>query len=179
MEAEKSPHSREAIMKTALQLFSLEGYHAVTIRRLAAEHQMAVGLLYNYFKNKESLLAALLSHGFELIEKGLVKMESEPLQNQVILAYELLFIHHEYWKLYQHIRTQQALFLPLKDACEAFQLRLLEHFRKAVKSKGLKAAKSEALLIVSALDGFLAINQTCPPDYILSKSLGLLADRYL
>ena len=49
------------IMDVALEHFSNIGFHATTINHIAKHAGISKGLLYNYFKSKEDLLAAILN----------------------------------------------------------------------------------------------------------------------
>lgn len=59
-EREYLRHRRE-IMDAALVLFSSNGYHNVTMNQIAARAEFAVGTLYKFFTNKESLYNALIT----------------------------------------------------------------------------------------------------------------------
>ena len=48
------------IMDVALEHFANEGYHKTTINHIARHAGMSKGLMYNYFKSKESLLIAII-----------------------------------------------------------------------------------------------------------------------
>ena len=54
---------RRQIMDTALELFASEGYSHCSISQLAHHAGISKGLMYNYFKSKEALLAALIDKG--------------------------------------------------------------------------------------------------------------------
>lgn len=51
---------RAEILNTALDLFSIKGYHNVTMHEIAEKAEFAVGTLYKFFKNKEDLYKALV-----------------------------------------------------------------------------------------------------------------------
>jgi AcrR family transcriptional regulator len=54
---------REYLIATAARLIAQRGTGALTVREIAREAQVADGVLYNYFEDKEDLLAnALLAH---------------------------------------------------------------------------------------------------------------------
>src|SRR5260370_6324210 len=54
---------REYLIATAARLIGERGTGALTVRDIAREAQVADGVLYNYFEDKEDLLAnALLAH---------------------------------------------------------------------------------------------------------------------
>ncbi len=48
-----------AILKAAVAVFSLRGYHASTVADVAKEAGVATGTIYNYFERKEDLLIEL------------------------------------------------------------------------------------------------------------------------
>lgn len=53
--------SREEILLSALDLFSVRGYSAVSMRDLAASVQIKSASLYNHFASKEEILTAVLA----------------------------------------------------------------------------------------------------------------------
>ncbi len=55
----KAERTRELILKTALTLFAKQGYDATTMREIAGEAGVSLGLAYRYFQSKESLVLAL------------------------------------------------------------------------------------------------------------------------
>lgn len=58
-EKEQMSHRLE-IMDAALELFSKNGYHNVTMQHIATYSEFAIGTLYKFFKSKELLYEALL-----------------------------------------------------------------------------------------------------------------------
>ncbi len=68
---EKKALKRESIIQTALQLFSLKGFHKTTIPDIAEKLQMSVGNLYNYFSSKD------------ILAKEIIKYTSEVLGNEI------------------------------------------------------------------------------------------------
>jgi len=52
--------NRKEILDTALRLFSENGYHNVSMHRIAQEAEFSIGTLYNFFKDKEDLYHALV-----------------------------------------------------------------------------------------------------------------------
>lgn len=63
---QKSAETREHILRTAERLFRSEGFQNATLRRIADEAGVALGLSYRYFPQKEDLALALY---LELAEK--------------------------------------------------------------------------------------------------------------
>ena len=46
-------------MRTAMQLIAARGYEATTLRDIAKEAGVSVGLLYRYFPSKQAVVIAL------------------------------------------------------------------------------------------------------------------------
>ncbi len=59
--------SREQILEKAMEITTQEGIDALSIRKLAASLNIAVGCMYNYYKNKEQLLDAVVNTFWEQI----------------------------------------------------------------------------------------------------------------
>lgn len=56
---------RQQILTAALDLFGTKGFHRTTTQDLAERADVSVGLIYQYFKDKEDLLAAAISQIFD------------------------------------------------------------------------------------------------------------------
>ena len=60
LEAEKMPAGRKKTLKTAIQLFSKQGYHATSTAQIADAAGISQATIFKYFKTKEDLLIAVL-----------------------------------------------------------------------------------------------------------------------
>ena len=58
---------REQILNTARELLFKKGIDATSMNQIARNAELSVGTLYLYFKNKESLFAALQEEGLTLL----------------------------------------------------------------------------------------------------------------
>lgn len=58
----RAVETRERILAAAARIFSRHGYAAGTTNRIAAEADMSVGSLYQYFPNKDAILVELVRH---------------------------------------------------------------------------------------------------------------------
>src|SRR5258708_5453000 len=66
--------TRQAILQAALQIASEDGWQAVTIRRLAARIEYSPSAIYKYFEDKDAILLALLSQGFQQLAETLERI---------------------------------------------------------------------------------------------------------
>jgi len=60
---------RSLIMDTALERFASEGFHNTTINHIARHAGISKGLMYNYFKSKDELLAEIIDRSISEIYK--------------------------------------------------------------------------------------------------------------
>lgn len=59
---------RESILKTACDIARNEGWHAVSVRKIADLIEYTPPVLYEYFENKEKLLEAIRADGFQQLK---------------------------------------------------------------------------------------------------------------
>ncbi len=67
---------REAVLRTAVQLFLERGYHRATLNEVADRLNITKPALYNYFHSKEDILFECWSIGQERVEDQLVEIEA-------------------------------------------------------------------------------------------------------
>lgn len=59
---------REAVLRTAVQLFLEQGYHRATLNEVAERLNITKPALYNYFRSKDEILFECWAMGLELVE---------------------------------------------------------------------------------------------------------------
>ena len=62
---------RQEILQAALTLFSVKGYHNVSMHEIAEKSEFAIGTLYKFFKNKEALYTSLVSRQVEQFDDAM------------------------------------------------------------------------------------------------------------
>ena len=80
---DRAVDTRARILDAAARVFSRHGYSAGTTNRIAAEADLSVGSLYQYFPNKDAILVELvrrhLDEGFQAVTTRLAAVEAEAL----------------------------------------------------------------------------------------------------
>jgi AcrR family transcriptional regulator len=75
-------HDREAVLRTAIDLFNRRGYDATSISDLAAELGVTKSAVYHHFVSKEALLSAALDEALEglssAVEAASAATDGEP-----------------------------------------------------------------------------------------------------
>jgi AcrR family transcriptional regulator len=89
---DKKALKRESIIQTALQLFSINGFHKTTIPDIAAKLHMSVGNLYNYFSSKDILAKEIIKYtsevlGKEIREVNMLEVSAEEKIRKIVEVY--------------------------------------------------------------------------------------------
>lgn len=82
---ERGQQTRERLIAAALQLFAEHGYHGASMRQIAERADVAVGGIYNHFRNKEEILTAVILawHPLNLIMPAIAETEAHTLHQFV------------------------------------------------------------------------------------------------
>lgn len=59
---------KQKLFDAAMKLFESQGYFATTVQQITVEAGVSKGLVYNYFKSKEELLAGLIAETTDKME---------------------------------------------------------------------------------------------------------------
>ncbi len=71
--ARRGPETREAIHAAALELFAQLGYHATSMRAIAAAARVQPAAIYHWYPNKESILVRLQDDFMEQLTEKVVE----------------------------------------------------------------------------------------------------------
>ncbi|MBN2313212.1 MAG: TetR/AcrR family transcriptional regulator [Sedimentisphaerales bacterium] len=97
---------RQEILSKALKLFTERGFHNVSMQQIAEASEFAVGTLYNFFENKESLFDELMRMCEERIIEALVAVLDAPgtevdrLTRYIRYAPDMIEVHAPFIKLF-------------------------------------------------------------------------------
>jgi len=101
--------ARQKILEAARELFVAEGYHHVSIRKVAEKAEYSPASLYGYFPSKDDLFFALAEEGFrKLFEFTNGQLPDDPieaLREGFLRYYQFSRLHREYFELMFMDRT--------------------------------------------------------------------------
>lgn len=86
---------KNSILEAAKKIASKEGWHSVTIRKIAEAIEYTPPIVYEHFENKEDLIRELIYSGFEILGiefKKILKSNNEPKE----LLKELSILHWDF-----------------------------------------------------------------------------------
>ena len=95
------------IEEAAKQLFIRQGFHATSMRNIAARAGTSLGNLYNYYPTKEAILGSIISKYQQVVDDRLRSMFDEiedplnpnDLKRFARLVKQMVNEHHEFWLL--------------------------------------------------------------------------------
>lgn len=100
----RAVETREKLLKSALELYTVKGYHSTTVDEIAKNAGLSTGVAYRYFKNKKELLLEAISYGFSII-KELAGVEETDLfgtdLDHALAAFEK--IHTDYFAFHEEL----------------------------------------------------------------------------
>ena len=156
--------TRQAILQAALEIASEEGWESVTMRRLGERIEYSPSALYKYFADKETILLALLRHGFQ---QQLAALEHISTQAQNPSA-RVLQIAGAYWDfalghptLYQLMFDLQGTLHEVEEAKAVF-LAVREAIEDWSRAQGVRMADLDAAVDIlwATMHGLVALTMT-------------------
>jgi AcrR family transcriptional regulator len=99
--------TRAGILQTAKEIARREGWHAVSIRKIADAIEYSAPVVYDYFDSKDRLLDEIRNEGFRHLRdeyERLVKLYRDPEK----LLYEISIIHWQF--AMQHPELYQVMY---------------------------------------------------------------------
>ena len=128
----QSVTTKEEILEHALNIAIEEGVDKVSIRKLAASLNIAVGSMYNYYKDKEALMTAVSEHFWNNILKDQEQLFRPGMGFTMFLEQYYGFL---YGRLYRHdISWLSAMDETTKDQALGLFMRVLEADERVIGS---------------------------------------------
>lgn len=115
---------KQRILSAAREIAIKEGWHAVTIRKIADEIEYTPPIVYEYFENKEDLIRELVYTGFSMLSKEFHEAHESETDSKKLI--KILSIHH--WDFaFKHTELYQLMFslerpVPNEEMKEVFKM---------------------------------------------------------
>jgi AcrR family transcriptional regulator len=155
---EKREQSVNKLVEVGLSLFATQGYEATSIRAIAAEADMSLGLLYNYFKSKDELLEEIFRRGVQDIHASFTDMPDDGLsctgiERHIRQTVKLLKEKKDFWKLLHGIRMQSAVVKQLLTEMQEQTTFIEDRIKQNLIAAGIPFPDLEAKLLFASIDG--------------------------
>jgi len=169
--------AKQKIHNTAMDLFIIQGYHATSIHDIAESAGISKGLLYNYYKGKEALLAQMVEARIAEIIYVMagakeIRKPTEQLKFIVEGAINGVFQHPEVFRFYLHLQTQpeadEELIKYSKMLIEE-SARQFEFQCEIFERLGIEEPRKRSLYFSSALQGVMLMISTYPHKFPIEE----------
>ncbi|TVX83688.1 TetR/AcrR family transcriptional regulator [Peribacillus simplex] len=160
--------SKEKIRAAAMELFMKQGYYATSISDIANKAGISKGLLYNYYKGKEELLAemveARIKEVVEVMEEAFtLNTPREQLEHIVNGAIDNILKKPEVHRFYLHLQTHPEAddeLIKYSHLIIEENARQFEFQCKLFESMGEKEPRKRSLYFSSVLQGIMLMIST-------------------
>ena len=183
----RSKETVASIVESCARLLVQEPYHAITTDKIAEMAGVSIGSLYQFFANKEAIVAAviddLLQKDLLYIEENLGKMQATDLDSKVRAFIDIGFTRfHDNRPLRTALQGVQGML----DYWETRRV-FFEHYQKAVLAHMPEVPGRDrdmmALFIVSSFNNILQLSLLVPQgperEESIKKEVFVLFSRYL
>ena len=160
--------SKDKILAVALELFAQNGYQGTSIAQIAKKAKISKGLMYNYFKNKEKLLEAIVLEGFNKImemDYGLSKSDkpADKLKSLIDETLNNLSNNFTYWQLYTALLVQPRVQKKFEKKFYKFREYFISSMAEIFRVLDSSNPELDSFLLGTHFDG-LALNFIAAPD---------------
>lgn len=175
--------SKDKILSVALELFSQNGYDGTSVSKIAVKAGISKGLMYNYFKNKEELLEAVVMEGFNKIaeiEYGMKEGE-EPLERLKKIIDDTLnnlLENLNYWKLYMALLVQPLVQKKFEHKFYEFREMFITPMVKMFTGLGSNNPEVDSFLLGMHFDGIALNFVAAPEEFPMEAIKQQLFERY-
>jgi AcrR family transcriptional regulator len=163
--------SRTLILKAAMELFAHKGYASTTTEEIARKAGISKGLIYHHFKNKETLLIALLDEfmmktlGFTELEARNSEASGETLVKFIRLWFREIRTNPALVKLGIQFHNDPDMVRIARTKQDAMLERYLTAFALLFRDLGFEDPEMEVFLLGSLMDG-IGLNYHSMPDAV-------------
>ncbi|MFF2527961.1 TetR/AcrR family transcriptional regulator [Brevibacillus sp. NPDC058079] len=165
--------AKDKIHAAAMTLFIKKGYHATSIDDVAKQAQISKGLLYNYYKGKEELLAAMVQIRIEEVKEVMeaatkLATPHEQLRHIVDGALDNVYQRPDVYRFYLNLQTQpedDRVLASYREQLNEESRRQFEVQCRIFKQLGVKQPRLRSLYFSSALQGAMLMIRTYPEGF--------------
>ncbi|WP_020620791.1 TetR/AcrR family transcriptional regulator [Paenibacillus daejeonensis] len=176
----------DRIRTAAMEIFIERGYHHASIDDIASRAGVSKGLLYNYFKGKEALLASMVQYRIDQINEVMQSAANltdptEQLRSIVDGAMDGVREQPDVYRFYLHLQTQPAEDKVLFKYSEQLKQATSDHFEiqcRLFENLGAADARLQSLYFSSTLTGMMLMIATYPEGYPVQAMKEQIMDQF-
>jgi AcrR family transcriptional regulator len=182
-------YRREALLAAATRVFGERGFEGATMERIAEAADVAKGTTYLYYRSKQSIYDAALSHGFAGLEgRTREVLDRAPDFRSAISAFmttraEYFFEHRDFFRMYALAMARQVTRRrPRATEFQAMVDRQTSRLAQAVARAASRGeirkvdAAATAVAIFDLTRGLVSRRMVSSADVNLAEDVAFLAD---
>lgn len=182
-DARRKAEKRQRIFKASLHLFARHGYEATTIRMIAREANISLGLLYNYFNGKDAVLREIYEKSvIDMMRAFMVHEESshpeEKFERLIHQIFRSVRKNLLFYKLFYSIRTQPSVQKLLAPRFAGLNRYIHANLESLLVELGYRDYETEARLLYALIDGTSMHYLLAPRQYPLEAVEKAILRRY-
>jgi len=171
-------------MQAGLELFAQYSIETTSISMIAKRAGISKGLIYNYFDNKEALIVAIVTQGFEEFIRMIPETNGQPLTKEQLIHYlnttfDVLTTDFQYWKLYFSIVMQPAVMKLIEDQLMAIMMPVVMLMADYYEIQGVANPMAHARMLGAILDGISLNYMIDPENFPLNEIKDILIQKFL
>ncbi len=170
------------ILKSALTIFSSQGFAGASIRKIARDAGISDGLMYNYFKSKEVLALAVLKSSFQTLDETIIydetKSPEENFKQSVNNFIDLIQKEKTKIRLLAQMGLHEKKFNQLNQATTARYEESVSKFSEIFRAMKIENPVFEARILVASLDGIVFESLLMDQPFSLEKFRENLIKKY-
>lgn len=175
--------TRAKLLEAAVRLFAQQGYSAASIRALASEAGVSLGLLYHYFPSKQAVLEALMADGLADVQVTFERARAEKTAAGFVRALltsagEQLRAHRAAWQVSYGLRHQPAVIEGLARSTEKARTHMLGFLEVELRRRKVTNARLEAEVLFATVEGISQQVVQRPRAYPLAGVIEVVAARF-
>lgn len=179
--------TRTRILDGALRAFARNGYEGASVRLIAKEADVALGLLYSHFTGKEDLLRSIFARSMDDVRESFQDAgaagaepttDAPPLALLIRSAFAILRRNLAFWKLTYGVRMQESVLKALGPELEAWTGQIIATLEAHFRAAGAARPQLEAAILFAAIDGISQHYALDPARYPLDAVAGALIEKY-
>ena len=150
--------AQERLERAALVVFARRGYAAASVRDIAREAGVAQGLLYNYYRGKNELLAAVFRRSLADVHASFAAaaVDAPPTERLALLiraAFAVVRAHLPFWQLVYGVRQQPDVVAALGPGLHSWTEGVRATLEGHLRDVGHPEPSMQARVLFAAIDG--------------------------
>ena len=182
--------SQDRLEQAALRVFARSGYAGASVRDVAREAGVSLGLLYNYFDGKQGLLIAIFRRSMADVARSFAEAEGdgtpeERLARLIRSAFRIVGEHRDFWMLLYGLRHQPEVIADLSDDLAEWTAKIHATLASHLRALGHSRHRAEGLarIAFATIDGvsqhYLIDPKSYPVESVSRQLVELLTVRSL